>query len=107
MPKKIECLFGINITDNTTVTPARINFFPKHTVGDNINSYCSCINDSTHYDSQFSSFRLLSASLAAMIQQQTEDFHIPCLQQTCSTIRQSRQQIMTSSLANIKSHVDP
>ena len=42
-----------------------------------------------------------------MIQQQTENFHIPCLQQARSTIRQSRQQIMTSSLANIKSHVDP
>ena len=42
-----------------------------------------------------------------MIQQQTENFHIPCLQQARSTIRQSRQQIMTSSLANIKSRVDP
>ena len=42
-----------------------------------------------------------------MIQQQTENFHIPCLQQARSTIRQSRQQIMTSSLVNIKSRVDP
>ena len=58
-------------------------------------------------DSQFSSSRLLSANLVAMIQQQTENFHIPCLQQARSTIRQSRQQIMTSSLANIKSRVDP
>ena len=58
-------------------------------------------------DSQFSSSRLLSASLVTMIQQQTENFHIPCLQQARSTIRQSRQQIMTSSLANIKSRVDP
>ena len=58
-------------------------------------------------DSQFSSSRLLSASLVAMIQQQTENFHIPCLQQARSTILQSRQQIMTSSLANIKSRVDP
>ena len=58
-------------------------------------------------DFQFSSSKLLSASLVAMIQQQTEDFHIPCLQQARSTIHQSRQQMLTSCLANIQSRVDP
>jgi len=56
---------------------------------------------------QFISSKLLSANLAAMIFQQTEDFHIPCLQEARFTIRQSRQQALTSSLANIKSHADP
>ena len=64
-------------------------------------------NPTCSSDSQFSSSRLLSAGLVAMIQQQTENFRVPCLQQARSTIRQSRQQIMTSSLANIKSRVDP
>ena len=58
-------------------------------------------------DFQFSSSKLLSAGLVAMIQQQTEDFHIPCLQQARSTIHQSRQQMLTSCLANIQSRVDP
>ena len=58
-------------------------------------------------DFQFTSSKLLSASLVAMIFQQTEDFHIPCLQEARCTIHQSRQQVLTSSLANIKSRVDP
>ena len=73
---------------------------------------CHCgrlniLNPTCCSDSQFSSSRLLSASLVTMIQQQTEDFHIPCLQQTCPTNCHSRQQILTSSLADIKSRVDP
>jgi len=42
-----------------------------------------------------------------MIVQQTEDYHIPCLQQARCTIRHSTQQALTSTLANIKSRVDP
>jgi len=56
---------------------------------------------------QFTSSKLLSASLVAMIFQQTEDFHIPCLQEARFTIHQSRQQALTSSLVNIKPHADP
>jgi len=63
-------------------------------------------NPTSCSDFQFQSSKLLSASLVAMIQQQTEEFHIPCLQQARSTIRQSRQQLLSSSLINIKSHVD-
>ena len=74
---------------------------PCHSGGLNIPNPTCCS------DFQFSSSKLLSASLVAMIQQQTEDFHIPYLQQAHSTIPQSRQQMLTSCLANIQSRVDP
>ena len=53
-----------------------------------------------------SDFQFSSSKLAVIIQQ-TEDFHIPCLQQAHCTICQSRQQALTSTLANVKSRVDP
>ena len=52
-------------------------------------------------DFQFSSSKLLSASLVAMIQQQT------FTSLAFSRLHQSRQQMLTSCLANIQSRVDP
>ena len=75
-------------------------FLPYHFGGLNIpNPTSSC-------DFQFSFSELLSAGLAALIQQQTEELQIPYLQLPRSTIRQSRHQLLTSNLEDIKSHVD-
>ena len=64
------------------------------------------LNPTSSSDFQFSSSELLSAGLAALIQQQTEEFQIPCLQLAHSTIRQPRHQLLTSNLEDVKCHVN-
>ena len=49
-------------------------------------------NPTSFSDFHFKSSKLLIASLVAMIQQQSEYFHKPCLQQACFTIQKSRQE---------------
>ena len=57
-------------------------------------------------DLQFSASKKISAPLATLILQQSEEFHIPCLHSVKSEIHQMKQQLLNSTFTDVKSSLD-